>query len=68
MATTVVGEPIRRVLLVDPDAAFGNVLQEVLDDDYVKAKDVKRLLLCTGKIYYDLLEEQQNNKRKDVLA
>jgi 2-oxoglutarate dehydrogenase E1 component len=40
--------------------------KEVLDDDYVKAKDVKRLLLCSGKVYYDLLEEQQNNKRKDV--
>jgi 2-oxoglutarate dehydrogenase E1 component len=40
--------------------------QEVLDDDYVKAKDVKRLLICTGKIYFDLLEEQQSNKRKDV--
>jgi 2-oxoglutarate dehydrogenase E1 component len=40
--------------------------REVLDDDNVKAKDVKRLLLCTGKIYYDLLEEQENTKRKDV--
>ncbi|MFL5729900.1 MAG: 2-oxoglutarate dehydrogenase E1 component [Cytophagaceae bacterium] len=40
--------------------------QEVIDDAYVKAKDVKRLLICTGKIYFDLLEEQQTNKRKDV--
>jgi 2-oxoglutarate dehydrogenase E1 component len=40
--------------------------QEVMDDDYVKAKDVKRLLICTGKIYFDLLEEQQSTKRKDV--
>jgi 2-oxoglutarate dehydrogenase E1 component len=40
--------------------------REVIDDNYVKAKDVKRLLICTGKIYFDLLEEQQNSKRKDV--
>jgi 2-oxoglutarate dehydrogenase E1 component len=40
--------------------------QEVLDDSYVKASDVKRLLLCTGKVYYDLLEKQQTDKRKDV--
>jgi DNA-binding NtrC family response regulator len=32
LATSVVGEKTRRVLLVDPDEAFGNVLQEVLDD------------------------------------
>ena len=32
MATAAVGERSKRVLLVDPDAAFGNVLQEVLDD------------------------------------
>jgi len=32
LATSVVGERTKRVLLVDPDEAFGNVLQEVLDD------------------------------------
>jgi len=40
--------------------------REVLDDNYVKAGDVKRVLFCTGKIYYDLLEKQQVDKRKDV--
>jgi 2-oxoglutarate dehydrogenase E1 component len=39
---------------------------EVYDDEYVTAKSVKRVLLCTGKVYFDLLEEQQNSKRKDV--
>ncbi len=40
--------------------------QEVYGDDYVTNKDVKRVLLCSGKVYFDLLEEQQNSKRKDV--
>ncbi|WP_258105349.1 2-oxoglutarate dehydrogenase E1 component [Marinoscillum sp. MHG1-6] len=40
--------------------------QEVIGDDYVTNKEVKKVLLCTGKIYFDLLEEQQKQKRKDV--
>lgn len=40
--------------------------QEVIDDTYVKSSDVKRVLLCSGKIYYELLEKQQTDKRKDV--
>ncbi len=39
---------------------------EVIDDPYVDAKTVKRILFCSGKVYYDLLEEQQKEKRKDV--
>jgi len=27
---------------------------------------VKRVLFCSGKVYYDLLEKQQADKRKDV--
>jgi len=40
--------------------------QEVIDDTYAMAKGIKKVLLCSGKIYYDLLEEQQKNQRKDV--
>lgn len=40
--------------------------QEIIDDSYVNPKDVKRLLLCTGKVYYDLKARQQKEKRKDV--
>jgi 2-oxoglutarate dehydrogenase E1 component len=28
--------------------------QEIIDDSSVNAKDVKRLIMCTGKVYYDL--------------
>lgn len=40
--------------------------QEVIDDTYVVNKDVKRVLFCSGKIYYDLLKKQQEDERKDV--
>jgi 2-oxoglutarate dehydrogenase E1 component len=40
--------------------------KEVIGDDYATANTVKRVLFCTGKIYYDLLERQEAEKRKDV--
>jgi 2-oxoglutarate dehydrogenase E1 component len=40
--------------------------QELIDDNYVDTKKVKRVNLCTGKIYFDLLERQQEGSRKDV--
>ncbi|HSI89466.1 MAG TPA: 2-oxoglutarate dehydrogenase E1 component [Adhaeribacter sp.] len=40
--------------------------REVIGDEYATAKAVKTVLLCSGKVYFDLLEEQQKNKRKDV--
>jgi 2-oxoglutarate dehydrogenase E1 component len=40
--------------------------QEIIDDSYVNPKDVKRMLLCSGKVYYDLKAKQQKDKRKDV--
>jgi 2-oxoglutarate dehydrogenase E1 component len=39
---------------------------EVIDDAYAETKKVKRVLFCTGKIYYDLLEKQQKDQRKDI--
>jgi len=41
--------------------------QEVIDDAYTQdAKKVTRVLFCSGKIYYELLEKQQADKRTDV--
>jgi 2-oxoglutarate dehydrogenase E1 component len=39
---------------------------ELIDDDFVTPDEVKRVLLCSGKIYYDLLEKQQADGRNDV--
>lgn len=40
--------------------------REVLDDPKADPKAVKKLLLCTGKIYYELLSVQEEEKRNDV--
>lgn len=40
--------------------------REILGDDYADPSKVKRVLFCSGKIYYDLLAEQKKNERKDV--
>ena len=40
--------------------------QEVIGDTFVKPKDVKKVLLCSGKVYFDLLEKQQTDKIKDT--
>jgi 2-oxoglutarate dehydrogenase E1 component len=40
--------------------------QEVIDDTYVDAKAVKRVVFCTGKVYYDLLARQQELEANDV--
>ncbi|MDX2194895.1 MAG: 2-oxoglutarate dehydrogenase E1 component [Cytophagales bacterium] len=48
------------------DIAEGTRFIEIIDDNWVQAKEVKKVLLCTGKVYFDLLEEQQNKSRKDI--
>ena len=41
--------------------------KEVLDDPNVKsAAKVKRVLLCSGKMYFDLSEKQITDKREDI--
>jgi 2-oxoglutarate dehydrogenase E1 component len=46
-----------------------NKFREVIDDEMVTSKNrkkVKRVLLCTGKIYYDLLARKKEENREDV--
>ncbi|HEX4263522.1 MAG TPA: 2-oxoglutarate dehydrogenase E1 component [Verrucomicrobiae bacterium] len=40
--------------------------QRVLPDTTVSAGAVKRVLLCSGKVYYDLAEHREETKREDV--
>lgn len=58
---------LRHPLCVSPLEEFtGGHFKEVLGDDFAEAKKVKRVLLCSGKVYYDLLDEQRTSDRKDV--
>jgi 2-oxoglutarate dehydrogenase E1 component len=41
--------------------------REVIDDVFVEdPAQVKKVLLCSGKIYFELAEQQQKDNRKDV--
>lgn len=58
---------LRHPLVVSPvDEFLNGHFQEIIDDTEAKAKEVKKVLLCTGKVYFDLLEYKQKNNRKDV--
>ncbi|MEM1135549.1 MAG: 2-oxoglutarate dehydrogenase E1 component [Bacteroidota bacterium] len=59
---------LRHPLVVSPidDFTHGS-FKEVIEDDYAKPyTKVEKVLMCSGKIYYDLLEKQIKDKRKDV--
>ncbi|MGQ1891952.1 2-oxoglutarate dehydrogenase E1 component [Thermophagus sp. OGC60D27] len=40
--------------------------QEVLDDENTDRENVKRVVFCSGKIYYDLLERKEELNARDV--
>ncbi len=40
--------------------------REVIDDDNVDEKEVRRVVFCTGKLYYDLLAKKQEYNARDV--
>ncbi|GAA6183167.1 MULTISPECIES: 2-oxoglutarate dehydrogenase E1 component [Alteromonadaceae] len=45
------------------DGIFHNVIDEI---DEIKPADVKRVVMCSGKVYYDLLEQRRKNEQHDV--
>lgn len=45
------------------EGSFHTVLGEV---DALEAKKVTRLILCSGKVYYDLLEKRRAEQRDDI--
>lgn len=47
-----------------PGSAFRYVIPEI--DAIAPEEDVKRVVLCTGKVYYDLLQERRDRGVKDV--
>lgn len=58
---------LRHPKAVSPKTEFLNGgFKEVIGDSYVTAKSVKKVILCSGKIYYELQERQEKDKRKDI--
>ncbi len=58
---------LRNPKVVSPIEEFtSGGFREVLSDTTVNAKDVTRVVLCSGKIYYDLVDAREKEKVKDV--
>ncbi|PJG86308.1 2-oxoglutarate dehydrogenase E1 component [Conservatibacter flavescens] len=45
------------------EGEFQNVIGEI---DNLDPKQVKRVILCSGKVYYDLLEQRRANNQQDI--
>ncbi len=48
------------------DELAKGAFQRVIPDQETDPRDVKRVLLCSGKVYYDLLDARRKLGRKDV--
>ena len=50
------------------EMAEGTCFHRILDetDKKIADKQVKRVVMCSGKVYYDLLEEREQKQIKDV--
>lgn len=46
------------------EGEFQNVIGET--DSNIHAQKVKRVVMCSGKVYYDLLEQRRQNEQTDV--
>jgi 2-oxoglutarate dehydrogenase E1 component len=57
---------LRHPMCLSPMKDFdaGTSFEEIYEDPTVKAKDAERVLLCTGKIFYDLKTHQKKIKDK----
>jgi 2-oxoglutarate dehydrogenase E1 component len=40
--------------------------REVIDDEAANPDKIRRLVLCSGKVYYDILEEREKQGREEV--
>ena len=48
------------------DLTQGQYQLMIPEIDAIKAADVQRVILCSGKIYYDLLEQRRAQNRQDI--
>ena len=40
--------------------------EEVIDDNFVTKSKVRRIIICSGKVFYDLRKEQEKRAIKDI--
>jgi len=56
----------RRTISTMDELANGSFQRIIPDDPEIDPKKVTRVLLCSGKIYYDILERREKEGRDDV--
>jgi len=54
-----------KVISTKEEFATGS-FQTLIDDSEAKVENIKSLVFCTGKFYYDLLKHREENDRDDV--
>ncbi|SDR75050.1 2-oxoglutarate dehydrogenase E1 component [Gillisia sp. Hel1_33_143] len=58
---------LRHPKVISTKEEFANgSFQTVIDDSEANVDNIKTLVFCTGKFYYDLLDEREKNERNDV--
>lgn len=58
---------LRHAKVVSTKEEFANgSFRPFLDDDQAEVEKIKSLVFCTGKFYYDLLEQREKDNRDDV--
>jgi 2-oxoglutarate dehydrogenase E1 component len=58
---------LRHHLCVSPvDELTIGKFREIIDDEIAKPDKIKKVVFCTGKIYYDLLEEKEKIKNETI--
>ncbi|WGZ35744.1 2-oxoglutarate dehydrogenase E1 component [Xylella fastidiosa subsp. pauca] len=48
------------------DELANGKFQHIIPDDAADPKHVKRIVMCAGKVYYDILENQQKRSQNDL--
>ncbi len=58
---------LRHPQVISPVTEFTRgKFREIIDDSFADKKKVTRVILCSGKIFYDLQHEQVSGNRKDI--
>ncbi|XP_043526658.1 2-oxoglutarate dehydrogenase, mitochondrial-like isoform X2 [Frieseomelitta varia] len=61
---------LRHPMAISPfsDMESGTSFKPLLSDPYVKLGNVQKVLMCSGKVYYDLITEREGKQLEDKIA